>query len=65
LTESEHSRIGSRNRKLGVNARNGKISAHKEPQQAASPDWQRKSFLFGLLEQIATNSLNCSGEKVM
>jgi TraM recognition site of TraD and TraG len=27
------------------------VSAPKEPQQASSGDWQRKSFLFGLLEK--------------
>jgi hypothetical protein len=34
------------------------VSAPKEPQQASSQDWQRKSFLFGLLEKAHQTAAN-------
>jgi hypothetical protein len=34
------------------------VSAPKEPQQASSGDWQRKSFLFGLLEKAHQTAVN-------
>ena len=34
------------------------VSAPKEPQQASSADWQRKSFLFGLLEKAHQTAVN-------
>ena len=34
------------------------VSAPKEPQQASSQDWQRKSFSFGLLEKAHQTAVN-------
>jgi hypothetical protein len=34
------------------------VSAPKEPQQVRSPDWQKQSFLFGLLEQAHQTASN-------